>query len=93
MAEAVTFADCVVAHVSFTPSLLFHEPVHVEQYRQLGVPRFAELYVKGFLSGGGYMGIPLERNAYALGDLYERDSTQPFSVAEDVAAWVEQGRF
>jgi hypothetical protein len=34
--------------------LLFHELVHVEQYRQLGIPRFAELYVRGFLSGGGY---------------------------------------
>ncbi len=33
---------------------LFHELVHVEQYRQLGVPRFSELYVRGFLSGGRY---------------------------------------
>src|SRR2546429_7268300 len=43
---------------------LFHELVHAEQYRQLGVGRFAELYIRGFLSGGGYDGIPLEVNAY-----------------------------
>jgi hypothetical protein len=49
----------------FTDGLLFHELVHVEQYRQLGIPRFAELYVRTFLSGGGYDGIPLEINAYA----------------------------
>jgi hypothetical protein len=42
---AVTFCDVVVAHQPFTDGLLFHELVHVEQYRQLGIPRFAELYV------------------------------------------------
>src|SRR5439155_22954379 len=49
---AITFCDTVIAHVPFTDALLFHELVHVEQYRQLGVPRFSELYVQGFLSGG-----------------------------------------
>jgi len=43
--------------------LLFHELVHVEQHRQLGIPRFADLYVRGFLSGGSYEAIPLEVNA------------------------------
>jgi hypothetical protein len=41
---AITFSDKVVSHVHFTDGLLFHELVHVEQYRQLGIPRFAELY-------------------------------------------------
>ncbi len=90
---AITFSDCVVAHTPFTNALLFHELVHVEQYRQLGAPRFADLYLKGFLSGGGYFEIPLEQNAYALGDRYERDSTRPFSVSEDVAQALAQGRF
>jgi hypothetical protein len=49
-----TFGDMVVSHVAFTDGLLFHELVHVEQYRQLGIPRFSGLYVRGFLSGGGY---------------------------------------
>jgi hypothetical protein len=40
--------------------------------RQLGIPRFAELYVRGFLSGGGYDGIPLEINAYDLCGKFER---------------------
>ena len=62
--EAVTFESVVVSHVPFSDGLLFHELVHVEQYRQLGVSRFAELYVRGFLFNGGYDGIPLERNAY-----------------------------
>ena len=75
---AVTFCDVVVSHQPFSDGLLFHELVHVEQYRQLGIPRFAELYVRGFLSGGGYYGIPLEVNAYDLGDRFEhRTSFRP----------------
>ena len=63
---AITFCDVVVSHVPLTDGLLFHELVHVEQYRQLGITRFSELYVWGFLSGGGYDSAPLEVNAYAL---------------------------
>ncbi len=90
---AITFSDCVVSHVPFTNPLLFHELVHVEQYRQLGVPHFADLYLKGFLKGGGYFEIPLERNAYALGNQYEGDSSRHFSVNTEVAQWISEGRF
>src|SRR6266567_3326166 len=67
--------------------------VHVEQYRQLGGLRFSELYVRGFLSGGGYDGIPLEVNAYALGRRFEGNPRQQFSVADEVARWVREDRF
>jgi hypothetical protein len=91
---AVTFCDVVVSHQPFTDALLFHELVHVEQYRQLGsITRFAELYVRGFLSGGGYHGIPLEINAYDLGGRFERNPRAQFSVADEVAACVRAGRF
>jgi hypothetical protein len=90
---AVTFCDVVVSHVPFTEGLLFHELVHVEQYRQLGIARFSELYVRGFLSGGGYDGIPLEVNAYALGRRFEANTGQQFSVADEVAMCVREDRF
>ena len=90
---AITFADTVVSHGPFTDGLLFHELVHVEQYRQLGIPDFSGLYVRGFLSGGGYDGIPLERNAYMLGERYEKDPARRFSVADEVAGWIAAGRF
>jgi hypothetical protein len=90
---AITFFDVVVAHVPFTDGLLFHELVHVEQYRQLGIPRFSELYAQGFLSGGGYDSIPLEVNAYALGRQFEANPRQRFLVAEEVARWVGEERF
>lgn len=90
---AITFSDTVVSHGSFTDRLLFHELVHVEQYRQAGVLRFSELYVGGFLSGGSYEAIPLERNAYLLGGRYEKSPARHFSVADEVAEWNAQGRF
>ena len=90
---AITFSDTVVAHVPFNTDLLFHELVHVEQYHQLGVAAFSDLYVRGFLNGGGYEGIPLERNAYLLGRRYAEDRAGSFSVADDVAAWIASGRF
>src|ERR1700674_556600 len=77
---AITFSDVVVSHEPFANGLLFHELVHVEQYRQLGIPRFSELYVQGFLNGGSYEAIPLEVNAYSLEDRFRRDPRSTFSV-------------
>jgi hypothetical protein len=88
---AVTFCDVVVSHQQFSDGLLFHELVHVEQYRQLGILQFAELYVRGFLSGGGYDGIPLEINAYDLGARFERSPQTRFSAADDVGAGAGAG--
>jgi len=89
---AITFCDVVVSHEPFSPGLLFHEFVHVEQYGQLGVPRFAEFYVRGFLNGGSYEGIPLEVNAYTLEDRFRADPSRGFSVQKEVAKWLAEGR-
>jgi hypothetical protein len=91
--EAVTLKDVVAFHGPITIGTLFHELVHVEQYHQLGVPRFSELYVRGFLSGGGYDGIPLEMNAYELGARFEAYPDRTFSVENEVASWIRDGRF
>ena len=90
---AITFCDFVVSHEAFSNGLLFHELVHVEQYRQLGIPRFSELYVRGFLSGGSYEAIPLEVNAYTLEGRFDENPAQQFSVAEEVRRWVVEGKF
>ena len=81
---AITFSDVVVSHEPFRNGLLFHELVHVEQYRQLGIPRFSELYVRGFLNGGSYEAIPLEVNANALERQFDENPARQFSVAEEV---------
>src|SRR5882762_877897 len=89
---AITFSDVVVSHEAFSNGLLFHELVHVEQYRQLGIPRFAELYVRGFLSGGSYEAIPLEVNAYTLGGRFEQNPANRFPVEDEVRRWIAEGR-
>lgn len=90
---AITFSDIVVSHGPISDETLFHELVHVEQYRQLGIPGFAEFYVRGFLTGGGYDAIPLEINAYTLGERYEADPARQFSVADEVHRCIREGRF
>jgi hypothetical protein len=90
---AITFSDVVVSHEPFSDGLLFHELVHVEQYRQLGVPHFSELYVRGFLNGGSHEAIPLEVNAYTLGGRFEKNPARQFSVADEVRNWVVEGKF
>jgi hypothetical protein len=90
---AITFSDVVVSHEPFSNGLLFHELVHAEQYRQLGIPGFSELYVRGFLTGGSYDAIPLEVNAYTLGGRFDSDPRRMFSVEDEVRRWAEEGRF
>ena len=91
--QAITFKDVVVSHEPFSNSLLFHELVHVEQYRQLGIVRFSELYVRGFLNGGSYEAIPLEINAYSLGARYQKSPDAYFSVEDEVRHWIRTNRF
>jgi hypothetical protein len=93
MMAAITFGNVVVSHQPITHGLLFHELVHVEQYRQLGIQQFSNLYVRGFLQGGGYEGIPLERNAYALRASFEANPRHRFSVSDEVTEWIRHGRF
>lgn len=90
--SAITFCDVVVSHGPVSNGLLFHELVHVEQYRQLGIPRFSDLYVRGFLTGGSYEAIPLEVNAYTLGGRFEQNPAGQFSVADEVRSWLAEGR-
>jgi hypothetical protein len=89
---AITFRDVVVSHEPFSNGLLFHELVHVEQYRQLGIPRFSELYVSGFVTGGSYETIPLEVNAYTLGGRFESKPQRLFSVENEVRRWAAEGK-
>jgi hypothetical protein len=81
---AITLVDVVAYPEELDLSTLFHELVHVVQYRVLGLRRFAKLYVSGFLTRGGYDEIPLESQAYELGERFDEDPARVFSVEEDV---------
>ena len=88
---AITFDDVVVFHDPLTPQLIFHEMVHVLQYRLLGIEEFARLYVRGYLQGG-YDGTPLEVCAYQLDGRFIMGSVG-FDVEAEVQAWIEARRF
>ena len=86
---AITFVDIIVSHQDFTDALLFHELVHVAQYAQMDMKEFAARFVNGFIQGGSYEEIPLEKMAHALEDRFSQDVTQVFSVDDEVRQWRE----
>jgi hypothetical protein len=90
---AITFIDVIVHQAPLTNDLLFHELVHIIQYRKLGLEEFARLYVKGFLVGGSYAAIPLERQAYALEARFTAAPHLPFSVEDEVSRAIQDGSF
>jgi hypothetical protein len=90
--QAITLLDLVAYRERVNQSTLFHELVHVVQYRVLGLHQFARLYVRGFLKGGGYDGIPLEKQAYELEARFSQNPKQVFSVEQDVVKRRETGR-
>ena len=89
---AITLMDVVAYTEQLDRGTLFHELVHVVQYRVLGLKQFARLYVRGFLEGGGYENIPLERQAYQLGARFDREPNKSFSVEAEVIRWHSAGK-
>ncbi len=83
---AITFQDVVVHVEPLSRTLLFHELVHAVQYKHLGLEEFADRYVRGFLTGGSYEEIPLEKQAYELEGRFAENPSALFSVEEDVKA-------
>ena len=89
---AITFVDLIAYPERLNIHTLFHELVHVMQYRTLGLRAFSRHYVRGFVKGGGYEGIPLERQAYELEGQFSRNPRNYFSVEADVKARWQAGR-
>jgi hypothetical protein len=88
---AITFVDVIVSHQEFTEALLFHELVHVTQFALMGIKAFAAQYINGFIKGGRYEEIPLEKSAYALEGRFGENG-EAFSVDEEVRQWWEVGK-
>jgi hypothetical protein len=87
--SGITFVDTIViGKKRFDPqkipwlSLLFHECVHVCQYKVLGVTAFIKQYVEGWAEHGfNYYAIPFEVQAYQLQQAYET-AEHPFSAEQ-----------
>jgi hypothetical protein len=90
---AVTFLDVVVFNQKITARDLFHGLVHSAQFKLLGLERFAELFVAGFLQARSYFLVPLKAHAFALDTRYAEDPQTPFSVEDEIRRWHTQGRY
>ena len=75
--DGITFRDTIlVERTSVDESLVFHELVHVVQWRALGPERFLLAYGLGLVRHG-YVLSPLEQMAYDLQDRFERGEDLP----------------
>jgi hypothetical protein len=90
---SVTYLDIIVFHDEIAPRSLFHGLVHAAQMVLLGMDRYADLYVRGFVKSRSWIAIPLEAQAYQLDARFAMSSTAIFSVDDEVKSWSVQGRY
>lgn len=90
---SLTFIDVVVFNDQITERTLFHGLVHVAQMQILGLERYTELYVRGFLRTGSHVTVPIETHAFALDSRFARKSRDCFQVEEQVSLWQREGRY
>lgn len=90
--HGITFEDTVLLSERYVAadgapmSLLFHEMVHMVQYRLLGVGGFVRQYLTGWAENGfEYMAIPMERDAYELEERFAQNPHTPFPVRMEVS--------
>jgi hypothetical protein len=91
-AAGITFGECVLVVDPGVPvDLLFHEMVHVEQYRILGMKEFARAYVQGIVDSDFiYEKIPLEAIAFGMTARFK--AGEVVMVSAELPGWLrEQG--
>ncbi len=90
---SVTYCDIIVFHDEITLRTLFHGLVHATQMAFLGLDRYTDLYVRGFVKARSWIAIPLEAQAYQLDTRFAMSPAAVFSVDEEVKSWSEQGQY
>ena len=90
---SVTYLDIIVFHDQIAARTLFHGLVHAAQMALLGLARYTDLYVRGFLKSRSWIAIPLEAQAYQLDTRFAMSPTAAFSVEDEIKSWAEQGLF
>jgi hypothetical protein len=90
---SVTYVDLIVFHDEITLRTLFHGLVHVAQIGLLGLERYTNLYVRGFVKSRSWIAIPLEAQAYQLDTRFAMSGTAVFSVDAEVKSWAETGQY
>ncbi|MFZ0419758.1 MAG: hypothetical protein WAM04_16790 [Candidatus Sulfotelmatobacter sp.] len=91
--HSLTFLDVVVFNEKVTERSLFHGLVHAVQFAVLGLERYTELFVRGFLNTKLHFSVPLEAHAFSLESKFMGSSVHRFSVEDQIRLWVKQGRY
>jgi hypothetical protein len=92
-ASGITFGECILVARPVPPiELLFHEMVHSEQYRILGMKAFARAYVQGIIDSNFiYEKIPLEAIAYEMSARFSAGKS--FSVSDELRVWLQRQNY
>jgi len=91
--DSVTFIDVIAFNQRLSERALVHALVHTVQIETLGLDRYAQLWVKGFLKSRTHFTVPLEVHAFTLASKFLRSSTEKFSVEDEVLRWATDGRY
>jgi hypothetical protein len=91
--DSLTFVDVVVFNEKPGERSLFHALVHAVQFQILGVERYTELFVQGFLRTKAHFTVPLEGHAFSLTSQFMRPSPEKFSVEDQVLRWIIDDRY
>ena len=91
--DSVTFLDVIAFNLCLSERALFHALVHAVQVHVLGLERYAELWVKGFVRTRTHFTVPLEVHAFTLASKFLRPMTEKFSVEDQVRRWISDGRY
>jgi hypothetical protein len=89
----VTFLDVVVFNEKIHERALFHGLVHATQVQVLGIERFSNLFVRGFLRSKSYFMTPMKAHAFTLDCQFAGNRERGFSVETEVVRWAEEGRY
>ncbi len=90
---SITFIDVIVFNEHITSQALFHALVHMVQFQALGLQRYTEAFVRGFLRTHSHVTVPLEAHTFALDSRFATNPAEGFSVEENVRMWIREGRY
>jgi hypothetical protein len=90
---SLTFDDVVVFPGEINDRRLFHALVHAAQLEILGLERYAELFVRGFLRVRSHVSVPIEMQAFSLEAKFAEKPQEAFSVEELVRLWLKERRY
>src|SRR5215471_16418755 len=91
--DSLTFVDVVVFNEHISTRALFHALVHTIQIEVLGLERYAEMWICGYLRTHAHFTVPLEVHAFSLASKFLRPQPEKFSVEDQVMLWVQQQRY